>query len=102
MSLLNDVRGKKKEAALTLCLGDIIKAVNLGPSLAAVWALYHTGLFDPVSLQGSTKVWRRPAASKPILWDPENRTELLYVSDGGEKSAGPYALPSGRETRRSN
>lgn len=40
-----------------------------------------------------------PAASKLILWDPENRTELLYVSEvGGEKSAGPYALPSGRET----
>lgn len=57
----------------------------MGPSLAAVWVLYHTGLFNPVSLQGSTKVWRRPAASKLTLWDPENRTELLYVSDGGEK-----------------
>lgn len=32
------------------------------------------------------------AASQP---DPENRTELLYVSEegGGGKSAGPYALP---------
>lgn len=49
----------------------------------------------------------RPAASKPILRDAENRTELLYASQGGwwggerekKKSAGPYALPSGRETR---
>lgn len=80
---LIDIR--RKSLQLTQCLGDIIKAVSLGPSLAAVWVLYHTGLFDPVSLQGSTKAWRRPAASKLILWDPENRTELLYVSDGGEK-----------------
>lgn len=41
----------------------------------------------------------RPAASKLILWDPENRTELLYVSEGGGESAGPYALPSGLITR---
>jgi len=30
-------------------------------------------------------VEEKPEASKLILWDPENRTELLYVSEGGRK-----------------
>lgn len=34
---------------------------------------------------GSQSVEERPAASKLILQHPENRTELLYVSEGGKK-----------------
>lgn len=34
----------------------------------------------------------RPAASKPILWDPENRTELLYASEGGVKKVQDHML----------
>lgn len=56
-SLKMTSRGKK--AALTLWVRVVINAVNSGLSLAAVWVLCHTGLFDPVSLQGTTKVRRR-------------------------------------------
>lgn len=34
----------------------------------------------------------RPAASKTILRDPENRTELLYASEGGWEGGEDHML----------
>ena len=34
----------------------------------------------------------KPAASKLILWDPENRTELLYVSEEGRGKVQDHML----------
>lgn len=39
-----------------LRLGGIIKALNLGPSLAAAGVQHHTAPFDPISLQGCWSV----------------------------------------------
>lgn len=70
---------------------------------ARPWPLFGPGAtqgsLTPPLYRGPQSVEESPAASNPTRWHPENRTEQLYPSEAGGKSAGPYALPSGRETR---
>lgn len=87
-----------KIPAPALRLPDIIKALNLGPSLAAAGVRHHAPPFDPVSLQGGGDLPLQRRYSS----DPENRTELTVFEWRGEESAQPYALPPGCDTRWSN
>lgn len=81
--LLTDENGPKISAP-TLRLGGVIKALRLGPSLAAAGVQHHAAPFDPVSLQGwGTGARRRPAASKAILLQtPKIELSWLYLSEG--------------------
>lgn len=87
-----------KIPAPVLRLPDIIKALNLGPSLAAAGVRHHAPPFDPGCLQGGggLRLQRRYSS------DPENRTELTVFEWRGEERAQPYALPPGCDTRWSN
>lgn len=86
--LLTDENGPKISAP-TLRLGGVIKALRLGPSLAAAGVQHHAAPFDPVSLQGwggggGAGARRRPAASTAILLQtPKIEPSWLYLSGGG-------------------